>query len=192
MWSLFTTIAFLKKKMPSFLCIRINYKRWKAMKKSIITPYNCLSGSWRNQNTWERHITKHMESHGYVDGHDWLLKLHYSTYKTSRFSHKKRNKRKIVNDKWSNESVPPGLVAGIAPHEASHRFVRSSNLLHVFTKSFELVAISALFACVLIDCFLHWVVEACLILLQLCQFVLSNDFPCLLVEISLFFVFRKL
>jgi hypothetical protein len=90
------------------------------------------------------------------------------------------------------ESVPPGLAAGVAAHEARHGLIRGADLLHILAEGVLLAAEAALLAGVLVDVLLHLVVEAGSALLQLRKLVLPDYFPSLLVEVELFVVARQL
>lgn len=89
-------------------------------------------------------------------------------------------------------SVPPGLAAGIAAHEAGHGFIGCPDLLHVLAESVFLVAEAALLARVLVDILLHFVVEARPALLQLGQLVLPDVLSHLLVKVQLLVVAGQL
>ena len=89
-------------------------------------------------------------------------------------------------------SVAPGLAALVAPHEPHHRLIRSADLFHVLAESFELVTELALFAGVLVNFFLHLVVEPRPVFLQLQQLVLPYVLLRLLVEVDLVIVLGQL
>lgn len=65
----------------------------------------------------------------------------------------------VSHYKITTQSVSPGLLAGVAAHKASHRLIRSTYLFLVFAVGHPLVTVSTLFTCILIDKFLHIVVE---------------------------------
>lgn len=98
----------------------------------------------------------------------------------------------IPSSKCSTQSVSPAFVAGIASHEASHRLVRSSYLFLVFTVSCLLVAESALLRGILVDSFLHFLVETGPASLKLLPLQPSDVFAYFLVKVQLLVIVGEL